>query len=1035
MWGRFRGGAYRGHDTITVSPEFKAAQESDSAMPTYLVYLVLPDYAASAMGSTATSSGDADSDHPKEGAINSDHTEINIGAAATADDGVGKSSWKSSASPNGTGNVWLEINFGQSRIFNRVKLYNLAADPLTSYLLQYWDGGAWVDFAGTVDKYTPPSGIGGYGTGGYGFGPYGGSSSSWPIGPTGGLDVFDFAAITSTKIRLVVYATTSTGPAQLVELEVYRLVDITDRVRSIKGPDRKKDYKLSQPIATQEVLTVDNSDRFFSISYSPTAAEIAAGFINSDLALLGINLEVNEGFYTTVGKELIRTFTGSIDSITPTAGSASAEIVARDGIKHLMDQQDSCKLKTAIDITDCIRYILNRNGVSNYEMVLATTNITEPYFFYYEISILTVMQELVQAAGDAMFNFDENGTAVLQYYLTSTPQQYSCSTQIGWEAGTQNNVDSVNNAPNLHGPGQILEEFYLETPGPISSATVNSHPQWIVAAGTWEVMDYLSGGGLRPTSTSGAGTIYMAWGTPSSVGVWWIWLNPNNRTGAPMVYFNLMDSNATTAGGLALGNGYVLGIQCHPAIQGGVGLRATFNLYRMDNTPSLTLLASASGNNGGTITLARDISGKFTLYAQHDFVLQCTDNTYSNFPYLSYSGSNTTPQVGSFIGPYFSTALTGTEYLTTDSGSWISPTIDRGAITFVGIFQAVNLLCSSGSINYDVSTSDDGMSWGPWVSATPGAQDPSDLKRYERIRVSTSGLEYVYSGPPDMRTFVGLRNSILYRLSTEWFTGTAQQKWSPSIDFYLTDQNGICDLQEQIADNLAGDSAIINDVAVTAAPLVLTGANTDDQWQAITGTPPDKVSVANPLIVSAGTVTYNCVVSGGMDTSHMAGGSCIAITWGSATGSAAITYIHPTKPILTLTVTSIGTITDLRLIGKSFSNLQTPYQSLASDAASIARHRKRHADVNNNYFRDSSVTDFIAAKIISNQKDPVSYIPSFEIFPPRVNLQPGDRVNVVNEINGIATDYYVVGYSRTVEISESDASASMNLTLMKIPKV
>ena len=1019
MWGRFRGGAYRGHDTITVSPEFKAAQESDSAMPTYLVYLVLPDYAASAVGSTVTSSGDADSDHPKEGAINSDHTEINIGAAATADNGVGKSSWKSSASPNGTGNVWLEINFGQSRIFNRVKLYNLAADPLTSYLLQYWDGGAWVDFAGTVDKYTPPSGIGGYGTGGYGFGPYGGTGiGGWLIGPTGGLDVFDFAAITSTKIRLVVYATTSTGPAQLVELEVYRLVDITDRVRSIKGPDRTKDYKLSQPIATQEVLTVDNSDRFFSISYSPTAAEIAAGFINSDLALLGINLEVNEGFYTTVGKELIRTFTGSIDSITPTVGTAEAEIIARDGIKHLMDHQDSCKLKTAIDITDCIRYILNRNGVSNYEMTLATTNITEHYFFYYETAILTVMQELIQAAGDAMFFFDETGAAVLQYYLMATPQTHVFNTEVLWEMGTLTNVDSTSQADQLLHKWFTIDDFVdlQYTSNPTWTITYQSFSS--VSAATGKMVLIVSGGatnqciGIQTPFSKTIGT-YQAELSYSYSGP------GSDSEGGCFLPFQANSGDAATGYGLRFSP-----YNNHMKLERFVGNAEYFNT---------TTLADCGACDGAAHVwqIARTSAGVFTVYKDGVLVGTATDNTYTSFQEIGLAnvGVNATTSTFTVDNIYFTNAISDGTLGTVGQSIWISPSIDRNGITFSGILQCVYDSTGGSSVDLYVSSSSDGITWSSWIPATNGAQDPSGLDRYEKVKI-------VLNCPIDN----GLNNAntatpIIYGLTANWYTGTGQSKFSNSVNFNLTDQNGICDLQEQIADNLAGDSAIINDVAVTAAPLVLTGADTDDQWQAITGTPPDKVSVANPLIVSAGTVTYNCVVSGGMDTSNMAGGSCIAITWGSATGSAAITYIHPTKPILTLTVTSPGTITDLRLIGKSFSNLQTPYQSLASDAASIARHRKRHADVNNNYFRDSSVTDFVAAKIVSNQKDPVSYIPSFEIFPPRVNLQPGDRVNVVNEINGIATDYYVVGYSRTVEISESDASASMNLTLMKIPKV
>ena len=174
---------------ISASPEFLAAQSADVAMPCYQINMVLSDYACAAQGATATSSGDdASGNYPAggtvssggivqyyTGAISGNHTELNLGAAASADDGIGLQSWKSSDNPDGTGNVWLQIDFGQSRTFTRIKLYNLAADPLKSYVLQYWNGSSWVTFAGTPDLYTNPNA--GYGSGGYGSGPYGGGDN------------------------------------------------------------------------------------------------------------------------------------------------------------------------------------------------------------------------------------------------------------------------------------------------------------------------------------------------------------------------------------------------------------------------------------------------------------------------------------------------------------------------------------------------------------------------------------------------------------------------------------------------------------------------------------------------------------------------------------------------------------------------------------------------------------------------------------------------------------------------------------------
>ena len=1004
---------------IDVSSAFSTAQASLNAMPYYQVCLAFGDYAQSINGATAAASGTPVTDYPASGAIDGDRTELNIGAAATADNGVGQGSWKSSARPDGSGNVWLVVDFGQSRTFTRTKLYNMAADCLTSYLLQYWDGAAWQDYAGTPDKFSNSQP--GYGQGGYGSTePYGDPShGNWPgLGYTGQLDAYDTTTpITSTKIRLVVYSTHSGGAAQVVALEVYRVIDITSRVQVINGPERKKDFKLAQPIASQEVVSCDNSDQFFSISYTPTAAQVAAGYVNAEIAQLGFDLEVNEGFYTSAGVQLIRTFTGSVDSITPTAGSALAEIVARDYTKHLINNQDSCRLKTNIDIASAVQYALNRCNISNYEMTLPTTNIVIPYFFYYEDSVLTVIQELVQAAGDAIFFFDEYGIATFQYFLTATPQQERYENQAEWLSGTLSNLDAYSSNPNILGPYQLFDNFADNL---YSGRTDAWLPEWTIEASI--------GGGSVDAST-GALVINSYYTTSA----------PRRLIDAPFTQSTgfvrfTCQFQYTSGEGLSTGSSWVM-FQMTQAFGGGFGTAKgygiawyypqRFKLVRFDGGAmnSGTVLADLGASDTGTHVwgVIRDSSGNMTILKDGASVGTATDNTYttcSNFGVAvlgsTYAGATIT------IDDIFFNSNT-----TTIEGDWTSPIINRGvALNANGIFQA-NIDAPAGvTVTCYTAGSTDGVNFEGWIVATPGVIDPCSVWQYERIKVVFScATSYIGS------------QAFLYTIVVNWYTGSGQQKWSPSVNFYLTDQNGICEVQQQVSDSLGGDTSIINDIAVTAAPLVLNGADTDTQWQGTAGTPADKISATNPLIVTtaASPYTFNCVISSGMDISGMAGGTCIAMTLGTATATAAITYIHPTKPILTLTVTGSGTITDLRLIGKAYGQSDTPYQSLASDATSIARYRKRHQDLENDYFRDASITAVVAARIIANQKAPTEYIPKFDIFPPVVNIQPGDRVNVTNQINGISQDYYVLGFGRTITMSESSADASMSLVLMEVP--
>lgn len=1013
---------------IPVSPEFNDAQESDSVAYRKQVKLISVNYANSAFGTTATASNsDVSGNYPATGANNGDRTEINIGAAAAADNGVGKASWKGRYAPDGSGDTWLWLQFNTTRKFNRVKLYNRAADPLLSYILQYWDAGtsAWVTFAGTPDRFTPPAGSG-YGQGGFGEGGFGGGTG-WPgAGYTGGLDVYDTAAlITTDQIICAIYSTTSGGVAQIVELQAFNCVNISDRVESF-GIDRRKDMKQQQPIATQLGATLDNTDRFFSISYSPTLAELAAGYMNSEIADLGIDIEVSEGYDTAIGPELIRTFTGSVDSITPQVSSANVSLMARDYTKHLIDVSDSSALKTSIDITDAIRYVLNRQNISDYEMSLYTSGITLDFFFTYNTSVLTSIQQLTQAAGDAMFFFDENGKANFEFYMNSIYNSFTGSGQAYWLTGAMVNTDAYSNVGWIQKLWFLIDDF--------ANGNYIVNPTWTVGAISTGAFSAAAGYLEKTWATTGTSSfLYLPF--TKAYGLWRFKLWRTDSWLMGHVEYSFISD------GSIIGNGYKFRIR--RTYTGG----ESHTLIRVDGGSETNLWnadgVAADANYVHTIT--RDAAGVFTIYRNGASVgTTAADNNYTTSSHLllisSPSGARDTSGSHCWDSLWYSPSIDATAVASSETiaqGVWISPTIDQGAsVTAEGFFTYFDSTPAGTSVLYSTRTSDDGITWDAWV-AVPivaplttqnGNLIASAVKRYLQVKVAFTcpqddGLHNADTTTPSVAQFI-----------VSWYFGTGQNKWQSTINFYFSYDQDIIDLQEQVSDNLGGDTAVKNYIEVSTAPLILSGADTDTVWQGTTGAPAAAISVTNPLTAAAGTLVYNLDISGGMDIANMSGvdPSCVAITWGTAAGTTEIVFAHPTKPVLHIVVTSPGTITDLRLIGKTYRNTSTPYLATATDATSIARHKKRSDSLQNNYIINENIAQVVADKLILNQKEAPRWIPDMPIIA-KLNLQPGDQIYVTEVNSGITATYYAIGYNRQVQSSGGTADLSMNTALMKIP--
>lgn len=940
-----------------VSAAFTAAESAAIVPLAYKVQLVLGDYCTSAFGATATSSGaDASNNFPSAGAVNGDRTELNIGAAATADNGVGLASYRSSGIPNDGDTVYLEVDFNATRTFNRVKVYNLDGHGLDTYTIQYWDGAAW-QVAATKS---------------------GGTSA-------GRVDTLDMAAdISSTKIRIVPTLTAiDDDPANIVELEVYRKVDITARVLRYTV-DRQRDWKQVNPMAATCMITCDNSDRFFSMSHTPTAAEVTAGYVNAELRPQ-VGIIIQEGFYVAAGTalpELVNIFVGFLDTPDADSKAGTCVLTGRDGMKNVINQTLSTKLQYNADNGTLIIYLLNLCNISTWEMSIQLTGIFQPFFFTFNESAFTSIRNLAEASGDAQFWVDENGTPTFAATLFSSG---TSQTDFIWNS-------------------QALSLF----------STVHIGAGYVTNNGNNIVL-----------VTNGAGKDITAITMPSTITTGWQFdayapWQGDNRIG---VTFMAQDASDYP-------DGYALGFSSYAP--GGNHLNGvTFESWAAGVG---TILAGpfyiAPGiNHQYTVIRSIDGSGNahFFVYQDGVLILTVASNTYTTCTNFS------TILEGPLVAASASLTISGVFFL--NSGYTVSSAVAAGVTTITvlseAIDQSVNVASegnlsvgfdpSNAAVTWQTRTSSDGITWGSWTTVT--------LNSATQIGPITSTvLRYA-----QYQFYFTTTNNVIYNFYyaiVAWALTAAAN--TPRAISYLTN---LCDIKQQISDSLDGSTSIINQVEVTSAPLALTGTNSDTQWQATSGLQAAPVTTINPMIVEVGTIAIASVVQGGMDVTYMVGTNpeAVAITWGTATGSVAITYIHPTKPIITLTVTGAGTITDLRLIGQALSSAATSIARTAGNNPSQAQYNQRTITINNNWITLPAIAQFVANTQLALYQNPPEVLTGIEICP-APSVQTTDLIAPTDYNLDLSGNYHISGINHEVSAPQqgTDGVAKTTLTALKV---
>ena len=965
--------------------KFIAAEASSARAVKSQVYLILGDYSTSPL-STVASSGDYSTDYPAAGAINGDRTELNIGPAASAENGVGKAMWRSPGVPGAGDYVFWAVDFGTPRIINRLKIYQLIGHGI-NYKVEYFSGGNWIL-------------IGAVGGGGFGDNPFGDYPYGDPAGMVWGSVTTDFPDITTTSIRITVTGTTvPLDYANIVEVEAYRLVDISSRVLSWElGRDR--DFKLRSDMASSVSLVCNNTDKYFTPNYVPTAAEVTAGFVNSELRSQ-LGLYIKAGFEWSGSQvELLPQFTGAIDQIKAHSKSRIANIEARDGMKKLFSPITTALLKPAIALHLAIQYVLNLRNISTWDMALDDSKLTIPYFFVASGNdAKKIVDDLVVASGDGQFYFDESGVATYRQYATTVPNNYvyyqkvsTQPSQPGWS-----DYDSIQNI-SLDRQADKVTIKWPNVDG-WANGDFTSNPAWTRLDDGTALQ--ISGGKLTDVNARVARFLYLAF--PFTTGTIEYYSEATaSASWDESTHFYFHVAVPTYAAGVQPWYNYAAGQGYHLSINYSVssGGRTSLIFYR--DLVSIASYSYVADINPAWVTITRAAGGVWKIYYRGVLLITVTDNTYTSFAYLTcggFKGDDTTWALSSIYYTEETTDVSSNPNHETSTPTWISEALDLNSdVVSLGTLEATIVSQAGCTPTMYTRTSADAISWDAWVQVNPNATMGSVARRWLRVKMEYSSMDY---------NFGSLPTPSLNDLTINWIRSGSVTKY-PAVSTRAIAYNGnLLDVTDTASDTLGGDNSILNDILIVGQPYNLTGADADIVWEYLTGTPANVVSATNPLFVNVGTVTFTANIPGGMDTSLMTG-AALNVVYGTAVGTASISIKSPTAPVITLTISSAGTITALQLLGKAFSTSVRNFTAESKDNASILQNDLKPETLNSPWILNSGVAKNIADSRLANYKNETRLLDNVN-----TTLQPssqmGDRVTVTDLNTAISADYWVVG--------------------------
>ena len=1033
---------------ISTSAGFKAAQAAAVNKPKIKGSLFFGNYA---LQQTASSSTPFSADYPAAGAVDGDRTEINIGAATAADNGIGKSSFKSLGIPDNGDTVYLTVMFAAAKYINYLKLYQRAGHGLTEYWVDAMFEGSWQPIAhrvaggsGYVGPTTMPAG---YGDEPYGDTPYG---SPWPPYLEGewslGLAEIDLGFdVLCTGIRIRPIATeVALDYAEIVELEVFRKVDITSRMISCDIA-KKRDFRFDNSLSYTAEVTCDNSDKFFSAGYVPTDAERMAGFTNEDFRS-GIPIKIEAGFEVAGAVELIDQFTGYLNDIGGDTNARQYQFSARDYTQFLINRKDYSRAKYNVLLEDCVRYILNRYNVSDYEMSVASTYRRLVVFFSNGEYGLDIIRNLAKATTDGDFYIAEDGTATFKNYATQN--EFSINSYDKWAAGTTITNVAIDNPKGVLRRNHIYDNFNSDALDATLWETVQSageNQSEMLDIGTPPASEYLYhllavsrklANNAPQTTTKKEINGIMPLSSNDPVNVWFdLWINNlansiNRSEDGIYVEIGLntgvVQSAVTAYGAAPVMNreGYYLIFQ-----QGQAGLSfegdSTMRIIRVAANGTRTVIGYLQNYGiptNKTRFLLQKNGSTWKVYANSVNILTATETgtqitglkyfQFVNWAMTDYTLVGDASSISADI--YFQNLMYG--YTVESTGTYISQVIDRGP-NFANAGNATSEFyeTGSGTADFYIRVSDDGITWGEWIAIAP----PADLstiasKRYNQIKVEMGGS-----------LFTDVELPVISEIALSWAENNS--RYSPVADFDLRGQMLSSNLKR--TNTLAGDNIIYNSFKVSSKMPALVGNDTDILYQFFDFS--GFISSIKPKYISVDT-DMAATINDGMDTAAMAGANPASLVAIYKSGSLSTSFIYPspTKPKIRITVTAPAVITALYIQGKKWDRSEK-FVYEYSDITSQQDYDVREFTYTSEYIQSYTHSQQIAQKAIALFKEQKTFYEELPVRP-LFSAQINDRVALYDAHEGIDDDFYIVAINHHFSVADKEADVTTTITPVKI---
>jgi len=389
------------------------------------------------------------------------------------------------------------------------------------------------------------------------------------------------------------------------------------------------------------------------------------------------------------------------------------------------------------------------------------------------------------------------------------------------------------------------------------------------------------------------------------------------------------------------------------------------------------------------------VSHVYLISSQADFVAGTNDNTDPN----AEPGALLLAQSG---GNYFA------------EGNWtavVSPALE-GLVEYL-VFETAQDTGPSTSIDYFVRVSSDGTTWIPWRDVVPGTL----MTKWNHF------CQYIQIWAR-LRTSDPAQTPKIYSVTVHYHSrgGSAKTQGSAVMNFLY---NGtLLGLNQVLTDEVGGANYIITKSIVKSKP-TFKSAGSATAWIGTVNN--EAISASNPLAVPVGDTVFN--VDFGKVSHDIP--QTVNITWGTAAGSTSLTS-HPSKPVLTITATTPGTITALSISGYPFIQEGAVESITVAEQELIDLYGERQDILENDNIDNKDMADDISKSVIRRFKQPLTWLPDMTVRP-TPNIQINDRIRTQELITGIDYDFLTVGIQQEISTTEShDLSAQTKLETVKI---